>query len=65
MKKVITILMALAIGVIVIAPTTQAEAQVISNRCCDGNVVIRCIISPPGVLGGACWCNGQGQGYIC
>ncbi len=66
MKKVISsILIALFIGVAVLAPSAPAEAQVVSNRCCDGNGVVRCIMSAYGPVGGGCFCYGQGNGWIC
>jgi hypothetical protein len=66
MKKIFTAFLALAIGVAIIAPTQNAEAQVIySNRCCDGSGTVRCIINPPGPVGGGCFCYAQGAGFIC
>ena len=65
MKKIITAILVASTIACIIAPEQRAQAQVITNRCCDANNVIRCIISPPTTLGGACFCYGQGYGYGC
>lgn len=66
MKKVIGALMALAIGVVVLAPTRPAEAQVVYSRnCCDGNGVIRCYLVNWTPVGNGCFCPGQGWGVTC
>lgn len=66
MKKLIGALMALAIGVAVIAPSAPAEAQVIiyTTACCDGGNYVRCAINPTPV-GNPCFCYGQGWGHAC
>lgn len=66
MKRVISVLVALAIGIAVIAPSDVAQAQVVySNRCCDGAGNVRCIMGAFGPVGGGCFCYGQGNGWIC
>jgi hypothetical protein len=70
MKKVITALLALAIGIIVLGPTHQAEAQpVYCSACCgtvNGTPVIGCGLVAPIPCGNPCWCsNVPGQGFGC
>jgi len=67
MKKLISsILIALFVGIVVIAPSAPAEAQVVySNRCCDGNGTIRCLMNVVGPIGSGCFCYGQGNGWVC
>lgn len=66
MKKLIGALMALAIGVAVLAPAAPAEAQVVYTRnCCDGAGVIRCTLVNWTPVGNQCFCYGQGWGYAC
>lgn len=65
MKKIIAAVLTAVFIAAIIMPEHKAEAQVITNRCCDANNVIRCIISPPTTLGGVCFCYGQGYGIGC
>ena len=65
MKKIITATLIAIFTACIIMPEHTAQAQVITNRCCDGNNVIRCIIDPPTTLGGACFCFNQGYGHGC
>ena len=66
MKKIISLILAsLFIGIVVIAPSSPAQAQVLSNRCCDYSGTIRCIMGAYGPLGTECFCFGQGTGVIC
>lgn len=66
MKKYISAIFALIIGVVLLIPAKPVEAQVIyGNRCCDGFGVARCYI-PPYPMGAACYCNGiPGVGSVC
>jgi hypothetical protein len=66
MKKIITALLALAIGFAIIAPTQNAEAQVVvSNRCCDLSGTVRCLMPVMVPIGSGCVCFGQGGGLVC
>lgn len=65
MKKIITAMIVAGFVACVAMPEQRAEAQVITNRCCDVNNVIRCVIDPPTTLGGACFCFNQGYGHGC
>lgn len=66
MKKFISVLLILVIGVAVIAPTNDAEAQIIySRKCCDNGGNVRCILENWTPLGNPCFCYGQGWGYTC
>jgi hypothetical protein len=67
MKKLISsILIALFVGIVVIAPSDTAQAQVAySNRCCDGNGIIRCTMGAFWPIGSGCFCYGQGSGWVC
>lgn len=66
MKKLFGLLLALAVGVAVIAPSTPAEAQVVySRQCCDGAGVVRCYLVNWTPVGNACFCPGQGWGTTC
>jgi len=65
MKKLFTILFALAIGVAIIAPEQKAEAQPIyGGFCCDAAGFRRCVINLSPV-GSPCFCYGQGSGWCC
>ncbi len=65
MKKIITALVALAIGVAIIAPSQNAEAQIMTNRCCDLSGVVRCTMPVMAPVGSGCFCFGQGNGIVC
>jgi len=66
MKKLIGFVLALVIGIIVIAPVHEAEAQVVYTRkCCDGNNNVRCVLENWTPVGNSCFCYGQGWGYAC
>ncbi len=67
MKKIVSAILAVAFIACVTLPEKQAEAQVVlySNRCCDSNLLIRCIINPSAPVGYGCWCYGQGAGVVC
>jgi len=65
MKKIISALLALAVGIIVIAPTSNAEAQVVTNRCCDLSGAVRCLMPVMAPIGSGCVCFGQGTGLVC
>lgn len=66
MKKFIAVLVALAIGVAIVTPTTPAEAQVVySRKCCDAGGNVRCILENWTPVGNACLCYGQGWGVTC
>jgi len=65
MKKVISILVALMVGIVFFAPADEAQAQVISNRCCDAAGNVRCLMNTYGPVGLGCFCYGQGSGWVC
>ncbi len=65
MKKIISALFAIAISIVVMAPATNAEAQFSTNRCCDGNGVVRCFMPVMAPVGSSCFCFGQGGGMVC
>lgn len=67
MKKVIGSLLTIAALVAVVLPSRPADAQIISNRCCDGNNLVRCIVGNGMFqLGSPCVCDGiPGVGHIC
>jgi len=44
--------------------TPAQPEQVLSVYCCDANYVHRCIINPSPV-GSGCYCNYQGNGFVC
>ena len=66
MKKIIVAILALAIGVVVLAPANKAEAQVVYTRgCCDLAGNLRCGLINWTPVGNACFCPGQGYGVAC
>lgn len=65
MKKIIVAILVAGTIACIITPEQKAEAQIVTNRCCDVNNVIRCVIDPPTTLGGACFCFNQGYGHGC
>ena len=66
MKKIVSAIIAATLLACVILPEQKAEAQVLySNRCCDSNLIIRCIIAPAAPVGYPCWCFNQGAGTTC
>lgn len=67
MKKIISaVLVGLFVGVVVLAPSQEARAQVVmSNRCCDAAGNVRCFMPVMGPVGAGCYCNYQGNGWVC
>jgi len=66
-KKILGSLLILAALVAVAVPSRPADAQLVSNRCCDSLDIIRCVVSNGVfVLGTPCTCDGiPGVGHIC
>lgn len=66
-KKIVGSLLVLAALVAIAVPSRQADAQIVSNRCCNAYNQIVCIIDNGAfVLGSPCTCNCcPGVGHIC
>lgn len=66
MKKVICLLLTIVSLACIMAPSHEAEAQIVySRKCCDGNGVVRCILENWTPVGNPCFCYGQGSGWTC
>ena len=67
MKKIITVVIALVIGIIVIAPSHKAEAQVVYGGVCCNQAGYRiCGMEYAMPIGSGCCCPGVGcGGYVC
>lgn len=65
MKKFISVVLFIIVGLAVSTPAAQAQPIVYSNQCCDVNNVVHCIMDQYAPVFTQCYCIGQGYGHVC
>jgi hypothetical protein len=66
MKKLISIIIFVIVGLVVATPNVKAQPVIIySNQCCDVNNYVRCLMYQSAPVLTQCYCEGQGYGHVC